>query len=56
MSTDSINLVRVLGIMSKVMDPRLREQIDPIYIQIGAIVQNSQYMEFSIGFSLTLLK
>jgi len=38
------------------MDERLRKEIQPIYEQIGAIVQNSQHIEFSIKFALTLLK
>ena len=39
------------------MDEKLREQLLPIYEQVGAVlVQNSQHLEFSIAFSLTLLK
>ena len=38
------------------MDEKLRTQLLPIYEQVGAVVQNSQHLEFSIGFSLTLLK
>lgn len=38
------------------MDEKLREQLLPIYEQVGAVVQNSQHLEFSIAFSLTMLK
>jgi hypothetical protein len=38
------------------MDENIRKKIGPIYEQMGAIVQSSQQMEFSIGFALTLLK
>jgi hypothetical protein len=37
------------------MDEALKKEVQPIYEQIGALVQASQQMEFSIGFSLTLL-
>jgi len=38
------------------MDEKLRTQLLPIYEQVGAVVQNSQHLEFSISFSLTMLK
>lgn len=38
------------------MDEKLRAQLLPIYEQVGAVVQNSQHLEFSIAFSLTMLK
>ena len=38
------------------MDKELKNQILPIYEQVGAVVQSSQHMEFAIGFSLTMLK
>ena len=38
------------------MDKELKKKVLPIYEQVGAVVQNSQHMEFAIGFSLTMLK
>lgn len=38
------------------MDENIRKEVGPIYEQMGAVVQSSQQMEFSIGFALTLLK
>ena len=37
------------------MDESFKKEIQPMYEQIGALVQASQQMEFTIGFSLTLL-
>ena len=37
------------------MNDPFKKEVQPIYEQIGALVQASQQMEFSIGFSLTLL-
>jgi hypothetical protein len=38
------------------MDELLKKQVMPIYSEVGAVVQNSQHMEFSIAFSITMLK
>ena len=38
------------------MDESLKKEIKPIYEQMGALVQGSQQMEFSIGFTLTLIR
>lgn len=38
------------------MDENLKKEVQPIYEQMGALVQASQQLEFSIGFALTLLK
>jgi len=38
------------------MDENLKKEIQPIYEQMGALVQASQQMEFSIGFALRIVK
>ena len=38
------------------MNKKLRKQLTPLYEQIGAVVQGSQQMEFTISLCLTFLK
>lgn len=38
------------------MEKALQEQLNLVYVKIGAVVQSSQQMELAIGFGLTLLR